>query len=1065
MPDALCAVDLYKSQDCSGVSAQLLLTTGADAYFDLAAAQQALAGQVSSLRVMGPNCVAELRHPGMRDYDLAGADLKTIQRNPLNVYWMRGLKQSWKALAAPAALQRNLRSWPPLECAKVDLPTSSGEPVQDLSPPPQPVWNTTGPLPFTDPNPIPQTPTTSSAAEASSGLFFRVAQGNWYSRLASSTGMNQGGRCMCPDGQIYDVEAKSHCKEYMKGSQLRCFGGKEILPPGQNKCARQNGRYDFGGGWDNTTQWSGNYMQVTCAFNTSMSSRADQPSENFVATADEFDHECDFGDLRLDSNGGLIWMYVNGGWAPLGTHYHDENNLVATRACRKLGYDGGFGLVSNYVGSFRYLNHYNRPIDGRSYVFHNLPADPWSPGSMISMDETFLTATGFGTKRGYELRKEGEVRYWCAGKQSATLGSRTQTCNTSRQLPDNKWCANPNKCAAWGGLCPPKSQIPKNDPHLCRSAWGPEKRNDMQWSHRRGYLDPPATESPYTISVMPSKACEDGDVLLNHTNGGNALIFFQNKWVPICRHYFNRNNAGASAFCKKLGFKSGATGTGKATGHGLDFIMLGMCNENEDLLNCTKWSNSRHIGKGVPDSDIQRYSPNSCDSTDDKGDVRIWCATGKTGFVGTTASCNYTATQWPPAVGRACTTTTTTTAFPPELEPPRGKRYPYDLVTCDAPGGQVRQTTCQSLNGTASSAAYTMISQKVVSFFEALPEDDRGHLVGCYLRFAGHDFMDFNRTTNSGGSDGCVDFGDPDNKGLYPCFAGIGEFGRNFTIAAAYAEFCGMVSLADFIVIAAEALMVRARPDWDPTTKKSASLDFSSGFQFGRQTQAFCHNHLLPNPEHSCQAVEDNFINELGLNWTGATALMGVHTVGRAQKIFSGYDGFWNAGAKAREFTNSYYQSLLAVGWVPKKNVSMGKNQWVRGDIGDGACIADGREQEMMLDTDMCLLYTTGNNCRAAVDTCCAWTSEAAGTDGGLGNVPTQCGGFTSSSEDCCGGQMTTCGDETNPAGSLPAGQESASAVKKFANDETSWLVSFVHTWHSVTSLQPPGFSLLIGAC
>jgi hypothetical protein len=40
MPDALCAVDLYRSQDCSGVSAQLLLKTGADAYFDLAAVEQ-----------------------------------------------------------------------------------------------------------------------------------------------------------------------------------------------------------------------------------------------------------------------------------------------------------------------------------------------------------------------------------------------------------------------------------------------------------------------------------------------------------------------------------------------------------------------------------------------------------------------------------------------------------------------------------------------------------------------------------------------------------------------------------------------------------------------------------------------------------------------------------------------------------------------------------------------------------------------------------------------------------------------------------------------------------------
>lgn len=35
----------------------------------------------------------------------------------------------------------------------------------------------------------------------------------------------------------------------------------------------------------------------------------------------------------------------------------------------------------------------------------------------------------------------------------------------------------------------------------------------------------------------------------------------------------------------------------------------------------------------------------------------------------------------------------------------------------------------------------------------------------CLLRFAGHDFMDY-RKSKGGGSDGCVDFSDPDNKGL-----------------------------------------------------------------------------------------------------------------------------------------------------------------------------------------------------------------------------------------------------------------------------------------------------------
>lgn len=41
----------------------------------------------------------------------------------------------------------------------------------------------------------------------------------------------------------------------------------------------------------------------------------------------------------------------------------------------------------------------------------------------------------------------------------------------------------------------------------------------------------------------------------------------------------------------------------------------------------------------------------------------------------------------------------------------------------------------------------------------------------CLVRMAGHDFMDYRKIdgVESGGSDGCVNFNDPDNKGLASC--------------------------------------------------------------------------------------------------------------------------------------------------------------------------------------------------------------------------------------------------------------------------------------------------------
>ena len=41
--------------------------------------------------------------------------------------------------------------------------------------------------------------------------------------------------------------------------------------------------------------------------------------------------------------------------------------------------------------------------------------------------------------------------------------------------------------------------------------------------------------------------------------------------------------------------------------------------------------------------------------------------------------------------------------------------------------------------------------------------------MGCLLRLSGHDFMDFRSNAGRGGSDGCINFEDEDNKGLIQC--------------------------------------------------------------------------------------------------------------------------------------------------------------------------------------------------------------------------------------------------------------------------------------------------------
>ena len=82
-------------------------------------------------------------------------------------------------------------------------------------------------------------------------------------------------------------------------------------------------------------------------------------------------------------------------------------------------------------------------------------------------------------------------------------------------------------------------------------------------------------------------------------------------------------------------------------------------------------------------------------------------------------------------------------------------------------------------------------------------------------------WIDF-RSGVGGGSDGCVDFSDGDNAGLDVCLY-RGSFG--VLIADAYASYCTTVSLADFLVISAEAVIGVTRQNVLATDSIRSALD------------------------------------------------------------------------------------------------------------------------------------------------------------------------------------------------------------------------------------------------
>jgi len=383
-------------------------------------------------------------------------------------------------------------------------------------------------------------------------------------------------------------------------------------------------------------------------------------------------------------------------------------------------------------------------------------------------------------------------------------------------------------------------------------------------------------------------------------------------------------------------------------------------------------------------------------------------------------------------------------------------------------------------------------------------------LAGCILRMAGHDFMDYMpnaATGQTGGPDGCVDFTDPDNGGLSQCLA------SGVNLGAVYSKYCTAVSLADFIVIAAEAVMLtrsQCNPIYydstlvppncsstscsDTAYGKAYTVPFCSNgtldvkymatqFRYGRVTQTQCSwaNGRLPFPGNGCAANQQTFVTQMSLKWEEVTALMGVHTLGNAQINNSGYDGFWSDAVSQSYFNNDYYNSLLAKGWAPQLavNGNSKKNQWTRVDS------ATSSTTQMMLDTDMCLVYdrlpansTTSQPIFAANGSCCAWLLNTALTGCTRPQynaaAPMQCWDevLNASNTAVCGARgaccstnsvkaLPNCGSITAPM-TDPAANHITSAsgtfttydsVKLYAANSTRWYQDFLLVWAKVTTI------------
>jgi len=386
---------------------------------------------------------------------------------------------------------------------------------------------------------------------------------------------------------------------------------------------------------------------------------------------------------------------------------------------------------------------------------------------------------------------------------------------------------------------------------------------------------------------------------------------------------------------------------------------------------------------------------------------------------------------------------------------PTGERFSQALMGCKK-GTAVLQTLVMTTHD------YDAATGAIGKLYDSLDKKCNQTLcpqadwAGCILRATGHDFMDF--ADGTGGSDGCLDMQDKHNGGLHACLF-EGEFGMS--INDAYQEFCTEISLADFMVLAGEAVMKKAR---DLVKVNDPALNFKQAFKFGRRTAETCDfaNGRLPLVEESCKAVEKTFVDRLQLNWRETAALMGVHTLGRARENNSGFSGWWSDAENNRLFNNNYFKSLINKGWMTEQRQS-GNWQWKRTDDG----LPQGHH-EMMLDTDMCLAYAGTTNLEGSKDIkasvhqhCCAWRLVDENDKIDASNL--FCGFDHTSSENiermwCCGKSAPDCGEIVTPNG------RAFSDVAEFAVDEGAWLSTFVRAWHKATEMGQSGLKNLNAA-
>jgi len=165
------------------------------------------------------------------------------------------------------------------------------------------------------------------------------------------------------------------------------------------------------------------------------------------------------------------------------------------------------------------------------------------------------------------------------------------------------------------------------------------------------------------------------------------------------------------------------------------------------------------------------------------------------------------------------------------------------------------------------------------------------------VQLAFHDAGTYDKTTGTGGPDGCIDLNIDENKGLKWITS---------VIAPVFRKHSSVISYADFVVLAANTAIYVA-------SGNAVTLPFNWGRTNGDDCAIADHD-KLPQAKKSLSHTQDVFVTRMGLTLQDITALMGAHTIGRAEDANSGYSGAWDTTSAV--WDNRYYSEMVGRPWV-----------------------------------------------------------------------------------------------------------------------------------------------------